>query len=62
MTFRIYGYAPTAPGVGKYYDNLTLNGLVTQTIPIPSALLMLLSGLGALVSLAKGFLRSPAFF
>jgi len=53
VTFRIYGYAPTAPGVGTYYDNLTLNGLVTQTIPIPSALLMLLGGLGALVPVAK---------
>lgn len=50
VTFRIYGYAPSAPGVGIFYDNLTLNG---EVVPLPSAILMLLGGLGALVPLAK---------
>ncbi len=55
VTFRIYGFAPGAPGVGILYDNLTVHGnvMMSQPVPIPGALMMLLGGLGALASLAK---------
>ena len=44
VTFRIYGYSPAAPGVGNYFDNLTLNGLAiqVQAVPIPGAMAMFL--------------------
>ena len=29
LDFRIYGYAPTASGVGLFFDNLTVNGTVS---------------------------------
>jgi hypothetical protein len=42
VTFRIYGFAPAANGVGNFYDNLTLNGeVVTEAVvPEPSSVTM----------------------
>lgn len=55
VTFRIYGYAPAVPGVGSFFDNLTLNGSVNSDIlvPIPGALAMFLAALGTVAARAR---------
>ena len=35
VTFRIYGYAPTAGGVGLFYDNLNVTGFINAVAPVP---------------------------
>jgi hypothetical protein len=40
ITFRIYGYLPSAGGVGLFFDNITLNGEV-ELVPEPAAWLLL---------------------
>ena len=55
ITFRLYGYAPTA-GVGAFYDNIELHGLVEAApVPEPSATAALL----AVVAGAAARVRRP---
>lgn len=62
LTFRIYGFTPSAPLVGVFYDDLTLNGTVVsaQAVSEPGTLTMVGMGLLGLLGFSWRCRRTRA--
>ena len=53
-TFRIYGYAPTAPNIGVFFDDIDLLGRgVAASIPEPGSLLLAAGAAASIVAATR---------